>query len=322
MGVHAVLLVIATLFVPSAVPAAEQPYPAKPIRLIIPFAPGGGVDIVGRMTALKLSERLGRQVVPENRPGAGGELGHEMVAKSAPDGYTLLVAAAAFSANAALYQLPYDPVKAFVPVAGLGSGPGVLSVHTSVPAKSVKELVSLAKNQPGQVICTTSGVGSFNHLAAELFRSMAAVDLKIVHFKGGGPAMIDQMGGHSHMAISPLISFLPNVKSGKLRALGVGGKKRSAMLPEVPTISEAGLPGYEASTWWGILAPAGTPQAIVDRLYKELGVIVNSEEVKKMFEGQGAEADLMSPAEFGSFIEADTRKWTKVVKEGNIKVEQ
>lgn len=316
-----VLLALAIVIPASAVVAAEQTYPTKPVRLIIPFAPGGGVDIVGRMVATKLSQRLGQHVVPDNRGGAGGALGHEMAAKSAPDGYTLLVAAAAFAGNAALYKLPYDPVQAFVRVAGLGSGPGVLSVHTSVPANSVQELIALAKQQPGKLICTTSGVGGFNHLAAELFKIMAGIDLNIVHFKGGGLAIIDQMGGHSHMAISPLISFLPNVKSGKLKALGVGGKKRSMMLPEVPTISEAGLPGYEAATWWGILAPAGTPKAIVDRLYRELAAIVNSEDMKKMFEGQGAEAELTGPAEFGKFIEAEIAKWAKVVKVGNIKVE-
>jgi tripartite-type tricarboxylate transporter receptor subunit TctC len=314
-------IALALAIPPGAIAAAEQAYPTRPVRLVIPFPPGGGVDTVGRMIATKLSERLGRQVVPDNRGGAGGTIGNEMVAKSAPDGYTLLMVGAVYAMSAPLYKLPYDPVKAFTPVAGLGSGPAVLSVYAGLPATSVKELIALAKKQPGKLIFATSGVGTINHLGAELFKIMTGTDFMIVHFKGGGPALMDQMGGHSQAQISPLVAFIPHLKSGKLRALGVGGTRRISALPDVPTIAEAGVPGYEATLWWGILAPAGTPKAIVDKLHRELAVIMNAEDTKKMFESQGAEADLMEPAEFGKFIEAEIAKWDKVIKVNNIKVE-
>ncbi len=317
------LLALSTLFAvitATAVLAADS-YPSKPIRLIIPFPPGGSNDIVGRLIAAKLSESLGKQVVVDNRGGAGGVLGSEMAAKASPDGYTLLIISAAYGFNPALYKLPFDPVKSFVPIAKLGSGPNSLTVHPSVPANTVKELIALAKQKPGQLICGCAGVGSFQHMGTELFKMMAGIDFKIVQFKGGGPAMIDQLGGHSQFSLGSLIQTLPHIQSGKFRILGTGGLKRSAILPNVPTIAEAGVPGYEATNWWGILAPAGTPPPIVDRLDKEIKTLLSSADVQKLFQNEGADVDYLGPAEFGPFIEKEIIKWGKVVKEANIKVE-
>jgi tripartite-type tricarboxylate transporter receptor subunit TctC len=301
--------------------AAAESYPSKPVRLIISFAPGGSTDIVGRMLAAKLSERLGKQFVPVNHGGGGGTIGMEMVAKSDPDGYTLLFTSSAIAINPLLYKVPYDPVKSFIPIAKVGSGPAVLTVHPSVPANSVQELVTLAKKQPGKLICAAAGVGSFVHLSSELFKMMAGIDFKIVQFKGGGPAMIDVMGGHSQILAGTLTMSMPQIKAGKLRALGYGGSARTKLMPELPTVSEAGVPGYESAIWWGFFAPAGTPKEIVGRLYREIAAIMNSEETKQIFEQQGSDVELMDSAAFGKFVEAETVKWGKVVKEGNIKGE-
>jgi tripartite-type tricarboxylate transporter receptor subunit TctC len=314
-----VLLSFSLVIALSTAGMAADPYPNKPVRIIVPFAPGGSNDIVGRLIAAKLTERLGQQVVVENHGGAGGTLGSEMASKAAPDGYTLLIVSAAHAINASVYNLPYDSEKDFTPVSLLGKGPNLLAVHPSVPANSVKELIALAKAKPGELICAAAGVGSFQHLASELFKTLAGIDIMMVQFKGGGPSMIDVMGGHSDMLLGSLIQILPHVKSGKLKALGLGGTKRNPVLPDVPTIAEAGVPGYEAYNSWGILAPAGTPQPIVDRVNKELTVILAQDETKKMFEKQGAEAESMRPDEFAAFIKAQTAKWAKVVKAAGIK---
>ena len=312
-----------TIAIPlSASHAAGDSYPSKPVRVVIPFAPGGSTDIIGRLVAAKLSERLGKQFVPENRSGGGGTIGMELVAKSQPDGYTLLFTSSAIAINPLLYKVPYDPVKSFIAIAKLGNGPVVLTVHPGVQANSVKELIALAKKQPGKLVCAAAGMGSFMHLGSELFKMMAGIDILIVQFKGGGPAMIDTMGGHSQISLGTLTQSLPQIKAGKLKVLGFGGSKRSKLLPEAPTISEAGVPGYEAAIWWGLFAPAGTPKAIVDRVYKELAVILNSEDTKKIYETQGAEAELLGPAEFVKYIQAETVKWGKVVKEAKIQGEE
>lgn len=321
MRILGVLSVIAVILPLPAAMAAADTYPGKPVRLIIPFAPGGITDIIGRVVATRLSERLGTQVVVENRGGAGGVIGMEMAAKAKPDGYTLLFTTAAFATNPSLYKVPFDPIKSFLPIAKVGVGVNVLTVHPGVPVNSVKELIALAKKQPGKLACSAAGAGSFGHLAIEYFKSMAGVDFMIVQFKGGGPAAIDTMGGHTQIHFSALSTTLPHIKSGKLKALGVSGATRSRLFPDLPTIAESGVPGYEASIWLGFLAPAGTPQSVVDRITKELAVMLASEETKKSLENQGVEADLMGPAEFGKFIEAEIAKWGKVVKEGNIKAE-
>ena len=300
---------------------AAQTYPSKPVRLIIPFPPGGSNDIVGRFIATKLTERLGKQVVADNRGGAGGVIGTEAAAKAEPDGHTLLIISSAYAINTSLYKLPYDPVKAFAPIGKVGTGPNVFAVHPGVPVNSVKEFIALAKEKPGQLNFASAGVGSFQHLGSELFKSMTGVDVGIVQFKGGGPAMIDVIGGHTHAALGSLIQFMPHIKSGKVKALGTGGAKRSASLPDVPTIAEAGVPGYEANNWWGIIAPAGTPRPVIDRLYKEISAILSSGDTQKVFGDQGAEVDKLGPAEFGPYIVAETAKWGKVIKEANIKAE-
>ena len=311
-------------FLPSALytnGASAQGYPAKPLRLVIPFPPGGSNDVVGRMIAAQLSERLGRQVVADNQGGAGGLIGTEAAARAAPDGYTLLLISVAYAFNASIYKLPYDPATAFEPVAMLGTGPVVLAVWPGLPVNSVKELLALAKEKPGQLNYASAGVGSFQHLASALFKLQSGADIVHIPFKGGGPAMVDVMAGNTQIAIGSLIQMLPQIKAGRLKVLGVGSAKRVAAIPNVPTISESGLPGYEASNWWGVLAPAGTPKPVIERLNKEFSAILTSNETKKRFETEGAEALRMTPEEFGRFIAAETAKWAKVVKEAGIKPE-
>ncbi len=314
-------LIVTILFCLGTAALGADSYPTKPIRLIIPFPPGGSNDIIGRMIATQLSARLGKQVVVDNHGGAGGMLGTEMASKSDPDGYTLLIIAAAYAFNPALYKMPFDPTKAFAPVTKLASGPNSLVVHPSVPANSVKELIALMKERPGKLICSSAGAGSFQHLGAELFKTMAGVDFTITQFKGGGPSMIDTIGGHSQLMFGSLIQTIPHIQSGKLKVLGTGGLKRSGILPQVPTIAEAGVPGYEVNNWWGIVAPAGTPNPIIERLNKELSVILTSPETKKRFLNEGAEVDPMGPADFDKYILAELTKWAKVVKDANIKGE-
>jgi len=301
--------------------AAAQGYPSKPLRLIIPFPPGGSNDVVGRMIAAQLGERLGRQVVADNQGGAGGLIGTEAAARAAPDGYTLLLISVAYAFNASIYKLPYDPTTAFTPVAMLGTGPVVLAVWPGLPVNSVKDLLALAKEKPGQLNYASAGVGSFQHLASALFKLQSGADIVHIPFKGGGPAMVDVMAGNTQIAIGSLIQMLPQIRAGRLKVLGVGSAKRVAAIPKGPTISESGLPGYEASNWWGVLAPAGTPRPVIERLNKEFSAILTSNETKKRFETEGAEALQMSPEEFGRFIAAETAKWAKVVKEAGIKPE-
>ncbi|MGB7543638.1 MAG: tripartite tricarboxylate transporter substrate binding protein [Burkholderiales bacterium] len=301
--------------------AAAQAYPVKPVKLIIPFPPGGSNDVVGRMIANQLSERLGKSVVADNHGGAGGLIGADMAAKSPPDGYTLLLISVAYAFNTSIYKLPYDPATAFTPVAMLGTGPVVLAVTSKLPVNSLQELLALAKEKPGQLNYASAGVGSFQHLASALFKLQSGVDIVHIPFKGGGPAMVDVIAGNTQIAIGSLIQMLPQIRSGRLRALGIGSAKRLAILPDLPTISEAGVPGYEATNWWGILAPAGTPGAVIERLHKEFSVILTSAETRKRFESEGAEAQQMSPDEFGRFIAAETVKWARVVKDAGIRAE-
>jgi tripartite-type tricarboxylate transporter receptor subunit TctC len=306
----------------AAVFAAADTYPSKPVKIVVPIVPGSSPDSVARLMAAKLTERLGKQVIVENHGGAGGVIGAEMVSKSAPDGYTIMIIAAFYPINAAIYNLPFDPVKSFTPIAKLGSGPSFLVAHPSLPANSIKELIAYAKAKPGQLIWATSGVGSNQHLAAELFKLKTGTDIKIVNFKGGGPAMTDVLGGHSQVATGTLSQMLPQIKSGKLKAIANCALKRSDILPDVPTASESGLPGYEVMGWWGFLAPAGTPAPVITRLNTEIKAILTSAEVKKLFQADGSEVDYDGPAEFGAYVKAEIDKWQRVVKEGNIKVEQ
>jgi tripartite-type tricarboxylate transporter receptor subunit TctC len=301
--------------------AAAQEYPTRPVRVIIPFPPGGSNDVVGRLIGTHLGERLGKQVIIDNRSGAGGVIGTEAVAKSPPDGYTLLMISLAHAVNPWLYKLTYDPIKDFAPIGLLAKGPNVLVVHPSLPVKSVKELITLAKQKPGDLQYASAGIGSFQHLGGELFKLTAGVDLLHVPFKGGGPAMIDVVGGHTKVMFSSMVQTVPQIKSGKLRALATGGLERSPVLPDLPTIAEAGVPGYEAVNWWGLVAPAGTAQPIIDKLNREIEVVQKSPDVQKQFANEGAEPVGMKPADFGAFMASEMNKWEKVVKQGGIKAE-
>jgi len=316
------LLLAAALLAALAGPAfAQADYPNRPVRLIIPFPPGGSNDVVGRVIAQHLGESLGKQVIVDNRAGAGGVIGTEVASKAAPDGYTLLGISLAHAVNPWLYKLPYDPIKAFAPIGIMGKGPVVLSVNPGLPVNSVKELVALAKSKPGDLQYASAGVGSFQHLSAELFKLTAGVDILHIPFKGGGPAMTDVMGGHTKVLFSSLVQTTPHIKSGKLRALAVGGTERSAVLPDLPTVAEAGVPGYASENWWGIVAPAGTPAPVIEKLYQALMQAQDNPEAKKYFDAEGATIVKMSTAAFGQFMISEMEKWQRVVKEGNIKAE-
>ena len=301
--------------------AAAQDYPTRPIRLIIPFAPGGSVDIVARLVAAKLGDRLGQQVIPDNRGGAGGIIAMEQAVKAPADGYTIVLVSLAHAVNPSIYKVNYDPVRSVAFVASLGNGASALTVHPSVPAHSVKELIALAKSKPGHYAFAHAGVGSFTHTASVLFAMMAGIDVMQIPFKGGGPAMIDVMGGHSHLLMNSYLASVPQIRSGKLRPLGVTDIRRTALLPDVPTIAEAGVPGYQAANWWGIAVPAGTPQPIVAKLHAAITAVLDSDDVKSQFDRDGAVIVQMNPAEFTRFFEAELDKWGKVVKAANIKPE-
>jgi tripartite-type tricarboxylate transporter receptor subunit TctC len=300
---------------------AAQDYPTKSVRLIIPFAPGGSVDIVARLVAAKLSDRLGQQVMADNRGGAGGIIAMEQAVKASADGYTIVLVSLAHAVNPSIYKVNYDPVRSLAFVASLGNGASVLTVHPSVPAQSVKDLIALAKSKPGDYAFAHAGVGSFTHTASVLFAMMSNINVVQIPFKGGGPAMIDVMGGHSQLLMNSYLASVPHIRSGKLRPLGVTDTKRTHLLPDVPTIEEAGVPGYQAANWWGIAAPAGTPQPIIAKLNAEINAVLDSPEMKKQFDADGAVIVRMSPAEFTRFFEAELEKWGKVVKEANIKPE-
>jgi tripartite-type tricarboxylate transporter receptor subunit TctC len=321
MRLPILIAALAILGAHGAAAFAAEAWPARPIRVIVPFPPGGSNDIVARMVGAQLTDRMGKTVVVDNRGGAGGRIGYETAAGSQPDGYTLLVISAAYAFTPALHKLNFDAEKAFVPIAMLGTGANSLAVFPGVPANSVKELVAMAKAKPGQMHYASAGMGTFQHLGSELFRIMAGIDIVNVPFKGGGPATLAVVAGQAQISIGTLIQTLPHVRTGRLRLLGTGGSKRVAIVPDVPTISEAGVPGYEAFNWWGIVAPAGTPSAITRRLHSELTAIVASQEMRKWFATEGAEAISKSPDEFRKFIGSEIAKWGKVVKTAGIKAE-
>jgi len=304
-----------------ALPAAAQDYPARPVKLVIPFPPGGSNDVVGRVIAAQLSERLGQSVVVENRGGGGGTLGINAAAKSAPDGYTLLLVSVGYPMSIALGAMPRESLQWFTPVASVGTGPSILVVPAALPARTVQELVALAKAKPGALNAGSAGPGSFQHLATELFRLQAGIDIVIVQYKGGGPALTDTIAGIVQMNVGSVIQNLPHVRSGKLRALGIGGAKRIAAAPEIPTFAEAGLPNAEASNWWGIVVPAGTPAPAVERLRREILTLLDSADTRKRFELEGAEVLRTTQDEFTQLIATETDKWTRVVKQAGIKAE-
>ena len=303
--------------------AALAQYPAKPIRLIVPFAAGGGNDSVARLVGKHLSDSLGQQLVIDNRPGAGGVLGAEFAAKAVPDGYTLFLGGVASHAvNPNLNDsLPYDPIRDFAPVALLAQAPLVLVVHPSVPADSIKALVALARSRPGQLNYASNGNGSSSHLAAVMFDSMTGVDMVHVPYKGLSPALTDLLSGRVQLMFSSVVAILPHIKAGKLRGLAVTGSRRLASMPNLPTIAESGLPGYEASSWYGVLAPAGTPREIVARLNAELVKALAQLEVRTSLLAEGAEPIGGSPEQFAAHIRSEMERLGKLIREAKIRLE-
>jgi tripartite-type tricarboxylate transporter receptor subunit TctC len=299
-----------------AAAASAQDYPTKSVRLIVPYPAGSSSnDIIARRLAEPLSAALGQRMVVENRPGAGGNVGSEYVSKAAPDGYTMLVATNGPQAIAPnVFKLNYDSQKDLTPVAMVANVPYMLMIHPSLPAKTVRELVALAKKRPGQLLFASSGNAGTPHLCWELFKSMAGIDIVHVPYKGGAPAMMDTVGGQTQMYCSGLIAGAPQIKAGRLRALGMGTLERSPVMPEVPTIAEQGLPGFNVGSWFGIMAPAGTPAPIVQRLYGEIAKVVATAEIQKFLLSQGAEPMVMDPPKFTEFLRAETEKWGKVVR--------
>lgn len=317
------------LSVAIATPAAAQPktaaaaYPTKPVRFVVPFAPGGSNDIVARAIALRLTETLGQPFVVDNRSGAGGVVGTQMVAKAAADGYTIgMGSTSALAINPALIKkLLYDPVRDFAPVTVVASAPYVLSVHPSVQARTVKELVALAKAKPGTLHFSSAGNGATNHLAGEIFKSATGIDMVHVPYKGAGPAMLDAIAGQVQLTFGPIVSTLPHVRSAKLRGLGVSSAKRASVAPDLPTIAESGVPGYDVVNWYGIVAPASTPKRIIDQLNREIVRILNSKELKDRLTREGAEVVANAPDAFSAFIRAELVKWGRAVRDAKVALE-
>jgi tripartite-type tricarboxylate transporter receptor subunit TctC len=304
-----------------AAPALAQNYPVHPVRIVIPLSPGGTTDVPGRIIAQKLSESLRQQFFVENRAGAGGTIGTDYVAKAKPDGYTLLLTASPFVIAPHVYkEIPYDTLADFAPVIRIASGPYVLVVHPSLGVNSVKELIALAKKQPGKIDFASSGNGGAQHLVTELFMYMAGIKLNHVPYKGSGPAQQDLMSGVVKMSFVGTPIAIPQVKSGRLKALGVSTATRSPEMPDVPTIAEAGVPGYEARVWIGMLAPAATPHEIIAKLNGEIGKLMRTDEVKKLLAPTGMEPDPDAPEQFGTYLKADYDKWGAVVRESGATV--
>lgn len=295
--------------------ALSQGYPSKPVRIIVPFPPGQASDLIARLVGHKMTEHWGQQAVVDNRPGAGGNIGSDLGAKAAPDGYTLTMATAALPISATIYsKLPFDPARDYAPIALMSVTPLVLVVHPALPAKSVKELIALARARPGQLNFASSGVGTSHHLSGEMLKTVAGIDIVHVPYKGSQPAHIDLMSGQVAMMFDNILPVLPHIQTGKLRALAVTTPKRSPALPQTPTIAEAGLPGFEAVAWFGMLAPAGTPRQIVAKLNGEIVRILNLPDVKDKLTGMGALVIGSTSEEFDRWMKTEIAKWAKVIK--------
>ncbi len=306
-----------------AAPAAlAQAYPTKAIRMVVPFAPGGTTDIVARLIAAKLAPALGESVVIDNRPGANGIVGSEVVARANPDGYTLMMGYLGnLAMNPALYaKLPYDPLRDYVPVTLVASTTQAIVVNPTLPAKTVAELIALAKSQPGHLHYASAGVGAPSHLSGELFKQLAGIDMVHVPYKGGGALMTDLISGQVKVSFGGLAAALPHVKSGKLRLLAVASAKRSPAVPDVPAVAET-VPGFDVPSWLGVVAPAGTPRPIVERLHAEMAKVLNTDEIKERLATEGGEVIAGGPAEFGAYLKAEIAKWDKVIKGANIRAE-
>ena len=300
---------------------AGESYPNRPVRLIVPFAAGGGADVVARVIAKGLSDRLAQQVVVDNRAGAGGVIGVEIGARAAPDGHTLTFVPASFTMQPALRSLPYDPIKSFAPISRVGKGDYVLAINPSVPARTVKELIAYAKANPGKLFFGTAGAGSTAHMFTELFKLKAGVDISVVHFKGGNQQVIDLLGGHSQGVLLSLPAIRPHILAGRLRGLATTSRQRSTFFSGVPTLDESGVPGFDAIVWWGMLAPAGTPASIVNRLDGDMKALLGVPEIRKAFSDEGVEPDYQDSAAFRAFMVKEIAAWKQVVQAGNIKLE-
>lgn len=302
--------------------ALAQVYPVKPVHYILPFPPSGPTDILGRLLGQKLSDQLGQPVVPENRPGAAGNIGAEYAAKQPPDGYTILHVSSAFTISPSLYRkLNYNPARDFAPISLVAQFPNVLIVHPSVPARSLRELAALAGANPGKMTLGSGGVGTGQHLAGEMFNLLAKVNMLHVPYKGSGQAMMGLIGGHLDILVIGVPPVLPQIRSGKVRALAVLSAERVAVLPNVPTTKEAGFPGYEVANWHGILAPAGTPRDIVMRLNAEIGKAIKAPDTRERMAGMGLDPLTSTPEQFADFIKSEIARWTKVIKAADIRVD-
>ena len=315
----AAVLVVGALL-PSG--ASPQAWPSKPVRVIAASSPGSGVDIVARVVSQRLSEQLGQQVVVDNRAGAGGNLGAEIAAKAAPDGYTLFMATPAHAINTGLYRkLNYDLVRDFAPVSLITTGQYVIVIHPSLPAKSVRELIALGRQQAGQLNYASAGNGNATHLAGELFKSLARVQMVHVPYKGSGPALTDLIGGQVELMFSNLTAAIPHIKSGRLRALAVTGRERAPSIPDLPTVIEAGVSGYVVTSWFGVMAPAATPREIVVRVNAELGRAMRAPDMRDRLAAEGAEPTFSTPEALGTFIGTEIATWTKVVRDAGVRAD-
>ncbi len=312
---------VAALTMAGGMAIAQEKYPTRAVRLIVPFAPGGGADIAGRTIAAKLSERLGQQFLPDNRPGAGGNVGIEIANKAPPDGYTLLLVSSGYGANPSLYKLSYDPVNGFEPITLVSQQPFVLVVHPSLPVRSVKELIALAKAKPGSLNYASSGAGGIIHLGTEYFKSIAGIDMVHIPYKGGNTAHNDLVAGYVQFYFGTILSTLPMVRSGKLRALGVSTEKRNAALPDVPSVAEAGVPGFAFGGWYAVLAPARTPKEITTLLNREIVALLQAADVKDRFTAEGSTVVASTPEQLRQHLQQDIDKWAKVVKAANIRLD-
>jgi tripartite-type tricarboxylate transporter receptor subunit TctC len=302
--------------------AAQAEYPQRPVRVIVPQSPGASTDITARLVAQKLSESFKHSVIVDNRPGASGIPGTDMVARATPDGYTLMIVASSFSINAATgRKLPYDPIRDFTAISQLSKFPNMLAAHPSEPFKTLQDVIAAAKAKPGQVSYASAGLATGTHMSAELLRYMTGIDLLHVPYKGGGPAITAAMGGQTQLVVSTTVGLLPHVRAGKLRAIALTSAQRSAAAPEIPTVAESGVPGYEHEPWNAMFGPAGIPSPIVKRIHAEVARAVNAPEVRQFFERDGADVVASPPEVFSRTLKAEIAKWAKVVKEAGIKLE-
>ena len=318
---QAAMLLGGAALLPPAWAQAPEAYPAKPIRLIVPFAAGGGTDMVGRVMAPRLAERLGRPVLVENRGGAGAVIGTSLVARAIPDGYTLLVVDTAHTIQPVLQKLDYDPVKSFSLIASMVKGDTVLTAPASLPVNTLQEFVALARQKPGTLVAGTAGLGSSGHMGVELFKVMSKIDIVVAHYKGGGAATSDLLGGQIHLSSITIQAVIPHAKAGRLRGLGVGGAARSPLMPEVPTVEETGLAGYLTTGWRGLVGPAGLPVPVVERLTGEVRTLLAADDVKAHFTNNGMEVDYRGPRDFATYIADELRRWQTVVQRANIRLE-